>query len=154
MIHSIRRVQILPISASEAWDFFSKPDNLEKITPGELSFQILSKSEGDIHPGQMISYYVRPLLGIKLFWLTEITHVIPGKMFVDEQRRGPYALWHHAHHFREVPGGVEMIDLVHYELPLGWLGNIMHGLFIRKKLNTIFDFRKVSLEKYFLRRMG
>ena len=99
--------------------------------------------------GQVISYHVSPLLGIKLFWLTEITHVKDREYFVDEQRIGPYALWHHLHRFKEVPGGVDMEDIVHYQLPLGVLGTLAHLLYVKQKLNRIFDFRHRILEEYF-----
>jgi ligand-binding SRPBCC domain-containing protein len=102
-----------------------------------------------IYPGQVITYTVRPVLGIPLFWMTEITHVADKKFFVDEQRMGPYQLWHHQHHFKAVPGGVEMTDLVHYRVPLGILGDFANWLFIRKQLNGIFAFRWQWLEEKF-----
>jgi len=102
-----------------------------------------------MYPGQVITYTVKPLLGIPLFWMTEITHVQEGKYFVDEQRFGPYALWHHQHHFKEVDGGVEMIDIVHYKLPLGPLGSLANFLFVRKQLKGIFDYRLRFLETHF-----
>src|ERR1044072_8072318 len=88
-----------------------------------------------IYPGQIITYKVSPVLGIPLFWMTEITHVVPGKLFVDEQRRGPYRLWHHQHHFEAVTGGVLMTDIIHYELPLGWLGELVRILVVRRQLD-------------------
>lgn len=102
-----------------------------------------------MYAGQIIAYTVRPLAGIPLYWMTEITHVQEGSYFVDEQRFGPYSLWHHQHHFRPIPGGVEMTDLVHYKLPLGWLGMLGHRLFVRRQLEQIFDFRWAVLEKRF-----
>ena len=97
----------------------------------------------------MITYTVKPLLGIPLYWMTEITHVEPGKYFVDEQRAGPYALWHHQHHFKAVQGGVEMTDLLHYRLPLGPLGELANLLFVRRQLEKIFDFRREKLKAMF-----
>jgi ligand-binding SRPBCC domain-containing protein len=102
-----------------------------------------------MYPGQVMTYKVKPLLGIPLFWMTEITHVQPGKFFVDEQRFGPYNMWHHQHHFREIPGGVEMTDLVHYKLPLGFLGDIAHKIFVHRQLEGIFKFRYRKVEELF-----
>ena len=102
-----------------------------------------------MYTGQIITYTVKPLLGIPLFWMTEIKHVEEGKFFVDEQRVGPYAIWHHQHHFKTVPGGVEMTDLVHYKIPLGLLGDFANWLFVRRQLNEIFDFRWKKLEDLF-----
>lgn len=102
-----------------------------------------------MYPGQMIAYTVRPLAGIPITWITEITHVQEGRYFVDEQRKGPYAIWHHEHHFAEVEGGVEMTDIVSYTLPLGWLGSLAHLLFVKRQLMTIFDYRSEVIEKFF-----
>ncbi|MCG7858958.1 SRPBCC family protein, partial [Flavihumibacter sediminis] len=102
-----------------------------------------------MYPGQIIEYTVKPLFGIPLYWMTEITHVEEGKYFVDEQRFGPYSLWHHQHHFREVPGGVEMTDIVHYKIPLWILGDIANALFVRKQLQGIFDYRFKKVNELF-----
>ncbi len=151
-VHTLKRIQRLPISPEAAWDFFSSPVNLKEITPAYMGFHIQSDSEflKKMYPGQVIAYTVSPLLGIPLFWMTEITHIREGVYFVDEQRIGPYALWHHQHHFKPVPGGgVEMTDLVHYRLPLGVLGRLVHAIFVRRQLNTIFDYRFHVLEERF-----
>lgn len=150
-VYTLIRVQQLPVSPEEAWAFFSGPGNLKEITPAYMGFHIHSDPAflSKMYPGQMIAYTVQPVLGIPLFWLTEITHVEEGVFFVDEQRSGPYALWHHQHHFRAVPGGVEMTDLVHYKLPLGCLGRLAHRLFVRRQLEEIFEFRRRTLEKRF-----
>lgn len=149
-LHSFQTVQILPLSLEEAWDFFSSPANLKEITPEHLGFQITSKYHGDkMYPGQIISYIVKPVLGIPLEWVTEITHVREGEFFVDEQRNGPYAMWHHQHIFKEVDGGVEMRDIVHYRVPLGILGDIANALFVKRQLKTIFDYRYKKLEQVF-----
>lgn len=133
-----------------AWDFFSNPANLQTITPNNLGFKIISKHHGSrMYPGQIIEYKVSPVLGIPMYWMTEITHVETGKYFVDEQRFGPYALWHHQHHFKEIEGGVEMTDIVHYRIPLGFLGRIAHKLFVKKQLEQIFNFRKKKVEELF-----
>jgi len=134
----------------EAWDFFSSPKNLQKITPSQLGFKIISKHHGDkMYAGQIIEYKVSPVLGIPIYWMTEITQVEDKKFFIDEQRFGPYSLWHHQHHFREVEGGVEMTDIVHYKLPLGILGDIAHALFVEKQLKGIFDYRFKIVEEMF-----
>jgi len=150
-VYTLKRVQRLPVPLEQAWDFFCSPDNLSKITPEYMSFRVTSDPDflQKIYAGQVITYTVKPLLGIPLFWMTEITHVEPGAFFVDEQRVGPYALWHHQHHFKAIAGGVEMTDLVHYKLPLGPLGNLANWLFVRAQLRQIFDFRWQKLEEAF-----
>ena len=102
-----------------------------------------------MYAGQLIEYRVSPLLGIPLYWMTEITQVVEGKYFIDEQRFGPYALWHHQHHFREVAGGVEMTDIVHYKIPLGILGALADRLFVHQKLKQIFDYRFQAVSQLF-----
>jgi ligand-binding SRPBCC domain-containing protein len=102
-----------------------------------------------MYPGQIIEYTVKPVLGIPLYWMTEITHVEPEKYFVDEQRFGPYTMWHHQHHFKAVDGGVEMTDIVHYKLPLWILGDIAHAIFVKKQLQQIFDYRFTAADKFF-----
>ncbi len=148
-IYSIHQKQRLPISLEEAWAFFSDPRNLQEITPPEMRFQILSDVPDGIYPGLIIQYKVTAIANFSMNWTTEIAHVIPGKMFIDEQRFGPYKFWHHQHHFRSIDGGVEMEDLVHYALPFGLLGRIAHSIDIRRRLNHIFVFRKQVLEQMF-----
>ena len=149
-VYSLKTVQVLPISLEKAWDFFSSPANLAEITPKNLGFNIISKHHGEkMYAGQIIEYKVSPLLGIPLYWMTEITHVAQHKFFVDEQRFGPYSMWHHQHHFKEVPGGVEMTDIVHYKLPFWFLGDIANSIFVKKQLNDIFDYRFKAVEKIF-----
>ena len=146
----LKTVQRLPIDIDAAWDFFSSPLNLKDITPSYMNFTVLSNSDSDkMFAGQIITYTVSPVLGIPLFWMTEITHVKDKAYFVDEQRFGPYALWHHKHFFKEIPGGVEMTDQVDYKLPLGFLGNIAHALFVKKQLRGVFDYRRQILEARF-----
>ena len=119
--HSIKTVQKIPISLAMAWDFFSNPANLQAITPDNMGFKVISKHHGDtMYPGQIIEYTVKPVLGIPLYWMTEITQVKDSIYFIDEQRFGPYSLWHHQHHFKAIDGGVEMTDIVHYKNPLGF----------------------------------
>ncbi|MEX0636744.1 MAG: SRPBCC family protein [Ferruginibacter sp.] len=149
-VYSLKTAQVLPISLEKAWDFFSSPANLAEITPKNLGFNIISKHHGEkMYAGQIIEYKVSPVLGIPLYWMTEITHVEQHKYFVDEQRFGPYSLWHHQHHFREVSGGVEMTDIVHYKMPFWFLGDIANTLFVKKQLNDIFNYRFKAVEKIF-----
>lgn len=149
-MHSLKTIQRIPIDIDTAWNFFSQPANLAKITPDNLGFDIISKHHGHtMYAGQIIEYKVKPMLNIPLYWMTEITHVADKKFFVDEQRFGPYKLWHHQHHFKAISGGVEMTDIVHYALPLGILGKIAHSLFVKKQLNEIFDYRYKKVEELF-----
>ncbi|RXK58092.1 hypothetical protein ESA94_18945 [Lacibacter luteus] len=148
--YSLKTVQYIPVDIDTAWDFFSNPNNLQAITPKNMGFKVLSKhTTAKMYAGQIIEYHVSPVLGIKLYWMTEITHVKEKEFFVDEQRFGPYQLWHHQHHFKVVDGGVEMTDIVHYRNPLGFLGNIANCLFVRKQLKQIFEFRFKAVEELF-----
>jgi ligand-binding SRPBCC domain-containing protein len=140
---------ILKAEIDQVWDFFSSPDNLKKITPPHMGFQIVTGGEGKMYPGQMISYKVKPVAGIPLTWVTEITHVESKKYFVDEQRFGPYSMWHHEHHFKIVDDGIEMTDIVSYVLPLGLLGRIAHSLFVARQLKGIFDYRSKVIDQFF-----
>jgi ligand-binding SRPBCC domain-containing protein len=134
----------------QAWDFFSSPANLQRITPAEMGFKIISRFHGlRMYPGQLIEYKVRPLLGIPVYWMTEITQVQEPVYFIDQQRFGPYTLWHHQHHFKAIPGGVEMTDIVHYRIPLGLLGDLANWLFVKKKLESIFQYRYKAVEELF-----
>jgi ligand-binding SRPBCC domain-containing protein len=149
-VYSFKTIQQLPISLDVAWYFFSSPANLKKITPADMGFNVVSKYHGDkMYPGQIIEYKVSPVLGIPLYWMTEITHVQDKKYFVDEQRFGPYSMWHHQHHFKVVDGGVEMTDIVHYKLPLWFLGDIANTLFVKKQLQHIFEYRYKIVEQQF-----
>ncbi len=141
-VYRLHTKQFLPISKSEAWDFLSDPANLKLITPEYMGFNILSGADRKMFAGQIIQYIVTPVLGIKTNWVTEITHVIDQEYFVDEQRFGPYALWHHKHFLKEVEGGVEMEDIVDYKIPYGILGRLVHPFLVKPKLNEIFDYRE------------
>jgi len=146
--YSLKTVQQIPISMDKAWNFFSDPKNLKDITPANIGFNIISKYHGDkMYAGQIIEYTVSPVLGIPLYWMTEITHVKDKQYFIDEQRFGPYSLWHHQHHFKEIPSGVEMTDIVHYRLPLWFLGDIANWLLVKRQLKTIFDYRFKKVEE-------
>jgi ligand-binding SRPBCC domain-containing protein len=149
--YQLKVTQKIPISLDKAWDFFSSPANLSKITPSQMGFIITSDFHENqkMYPGQIITYKVSPMLGIKLNWMTEITHVLDNKYFVDEQRFGPYAMWHHQHHFKVIEGGVEMTDIVDYVLPLGILGAIANTIFVKSQLKTIFDHRLKAVEDLF-----
>lgn len=148
-MYRIERTQVLPISLEEAWAFFSSPQNLAKITPKELGFVVHGNVPEVMYPGLFIEYTVSPLLGIPMRWVTEITHVREGLYFVDEQRVGPYSIWHHEHFFETVPGGVKMTDIVHYQVPLGLLGRLVHPWLVRPKLEQIFSFRWAANERMF-----
>jgi ligand-binding SRPBCC domain-containing protein len=148
--YSLKTVQNIPVDLDTAWSFFSNPANLQAITPQNMGFQILSHHHGTkMYAGQIIEYNVRPLFGIPIYWMTEITHVEDRKHFIDEQRFGPYQLWHHQHHFKEINGGVEMTDIVHYRNPLGILGNLANSLFVQKQLQQIFEYRIQKVEELF-----
>ena len=135
--------QKLETDLDTAWAFFSDPKNLARICPPEMNFQIKSGlSESGTYSGQIIRYSLSPVMGIPMEWITEITHVVDKKLFVDEQRKGPYKMWHHQHHFEKVDGGVLMTDILHYEVPAGFLGNLLNQIFIRKKVLEIFKYRE------------
>lgn len=148
-LYSIHTKQNLPISLSEAWEFIANPKNLEVITPKSMGFKTISGDDREMFAGQIIHYYITPLFGIKLQWVTEITHVQDQKFFVDEQRFGPYAFWHHKHFLKEIPGGVEMEDIVHYKVPMGILGQLVHPFLVKPKLDEIFAFRQKKLVELF-----
>ncbi len=141
-VYRLHRTQFLPISLGEAWPFFSTPRNLERITPDFLNFEITSEVPEEIYSGLIITYRIAAVAGIPLDWVTEIKHVEPLRRFVDEQRIGPYRFWYHEHSFRAVADGIEMEDTVHYAMPWGWLGRLVHALFIGARLRAIFDFRR------------
>ncbi|MGL4630720.1 MAG: SRPBCC family protein [Leadbetterella sp.] len=145
----LKTEQFLPISLERAWDFFSSPKNLNEITPKEMSFRILNELPERMYPGMLITYKVTPMFNIPLDWVTEITHVEEHKFFVDEQRLGPYSIWHHEHHFEAVNEGVKMTDILHYHVGLGPLGWIASKVFVDSKVNEIFDYRYKKLEELF-----
>lgn len=149
MIHILEQVQVLPLSMEAAWTFFSSPANLDEITPPELAFQTESGHTDPMHEGQIVIHRVKVAPGVHVRWVTEIKAVDEGRAFVDEQRFGPYKFWHHRHTFEPVDGGVRMCDRVHYELPFGPLGELVHALFVRQKLERIFAFRREELARRF-----
>ena len=148
-IYSLHSKQNLPISLDKAWEFISDPKNLEVITPKEMGFKTISGDDRKMFAGQVIQYTITPLFGIKITWVTEITHMKKNKFFVDEQRFGPYAFWHHKHFIKETLGGVEMEDIVDYKVPFGILGQLVHPFLVKPKLNEIFEYRRKKLIEMF-----
>lgn len=147
---TLERTQVLPTSLEELWDFVSSPKNLKDITPDYMGFDILSDNlEEKMYPGMMIKYHVSPMLGIKMKWVTEITHVKDLEFFVDEQRFGPYKIWHHQHHLKQTDEGIWMKDIVNYQPPMGILGNVANSIMIKNKLAEIFDYRYKKLEEIY-----
>ena len=149
MLHTFKATQRFPASIDTIWNFISDPKNVVVITPPDMGFKTLSGDDRKMFAGQIIHYTVTPLLGIKVEWVTEITHVSNREFFVDEQRHGPYAFWHHKHFVREIPDGCEMEDIVHYKLPLGFVGDLFHPIVVRPKLEEIFEFRRRKLIELF-----
>ena len=150
MLHTFIRKQLIKSNIHSLWNFISSPSNLTVITPGSMQFEVINNENmEEIYPGQIIEYYVKPLAGIRVHWVTEITHVSEDKYFCDEQRMGPYRLWHHEHFLKNVDGGVEMTDIVHYKAPFGFLGDMVNTLIIKKKLKSIFDYRYAKFEEIF-----
>ncbi len=149
-MHRLEAVQKLPISLEKAWDYFSSPKNLREITPDEMGFKVLTPNLPEkMYPGIFIAYIVKPLMGIPMKWVTEITHIREKEFFVDEQRLGPYQIWHHQHFFKEIPGGVEMHDIVDYRLPLGILGKWVNAFFVGNRVKQIFAYRRSKLTELF-----
>lgn len=148
--YQFQRTQKIPANLDRVWNFISAPANLKKITPASMGFEITSGNERvPMYEGMIISYQVKPVFNIKTLWVTEITHVVPKKYFVDEQRIGPYKMWHHQHKLEEINGGVLMTDIISYQPPMGFLGKIANAILIRSELKKIFDFRTKALEELF-----
>jgi ligand-binding SRPBCC domain-containing protein len=146
--YQIVKKQKVNASIDEIWDFISSPANLKEITPDYMGFDITSKAlQEKMYPGMIITYVVTPVLGIKTDWMTEITQVREKEFFIDEQRIGPYSLWHHQHHIEPIENGVLMTDIVTYAPPFGFLGAIANTLMIKGKLKEIFDFRFQAVTK-------
>lgn len=148
-IYTLRTIQKLPVSRQEAWEFLSDPQNLKAITPAYMGFDITGGGDKPMFAGQIIQYIVTPVAGIKTNWVTEITHVKEPEYFVDEQRFGPYALWHHKHFLKDIDGGVEMEDIVDYKLPFGFVGRMVHPFLVQPKLKEIFEYRRKKLIEIF-----
>lgn len=148
-LYQLRAKQGFPINKKEAWNFLSDPKNLKVITPEHMGFHILSGTDRPMFEGQIIQYLVKLFPGYATKWVTEITHVKNEEYFVDEQRFGPYALWHHKHFIKEVEGGIEMEDVIDYKIPFGLLGQIAQPLIVKKQLKQIFEFREAKLNELF-----
>ena len=139
----------LPIALDQAWDFFSDPYNLGEITPPEMGFRVVNEVPHETYAGQIIVHKVSPLFSVPVTWVTEITHYHEKRMFVDEQRFGPYRFWHHQHHFAETDVGVLMTDIVHYDVGFGPIGDLMNELVVRNKIGQIFSYRTSVLQDRF-----
>jgi ligand-binding SRPBCC domain-containing protein len=148
-MHSLKQEQFLPISIEEAWEFFASPKNLNAVTPKDLSFEITSVLPDKMYEGLIITYRIKPMLNIKIDWCTEITHINNLQYFIDEQRKGPYKIWHHEHHFKQVENGVIMTDLLYYDIGKSFFGWIAGKLFVNNKVRQIFNFRFQALNNYF-----
>ena len=148
--YQLHKTQKIPATIDQVWDFISSPANLKKITPEYMGFNITSKLLSEkMYPGMIISYKVSPVMGIKMTWVTEITQVKEKEYFVDEQRVGPYSMWHHEHKIEPIEGGVLMTDIVSYQPPFGFLGSIANSILIKNQLKEIFDYRVTAVEKMF-----
>jgi ligand-binding SRPBCC domain-containing protein len=147
----LKTEQTIPVSIADAWDFFSSPLNLAKITPKEMNFVVTSDFNPDakVYAGMIITYKVSPVFGIKMNWMTEITHVKDSEYFVDEQRFGPYALWHHQHHFKAIKGGVLMTDILNYAIPYGIIGRLGNAVLVDKQIKKIFSYREKAINELF-----
>ncbi len=148
-VFTLEAKQELPITIEEAWEFLANPRNLSKITPEYMNFCITSPIPDKMYPGLLITYIVCPLPNIPMTWVTEITQVKEHCYFVDEQRFGPYRMWHHQHFLKEIDGGIEVSDQIHYVMPFGFVGNMARAVFIKKQLQGIFDYRFKVLENLF-----
>ncbi len=150
-LHKLKYITTLPVSIENAWDYFSSPANLSKITPPEMNFNVRTdfKPGDKIYKGMLIDYKVSPLLGIPLSWQTKITEADAPNFFIDEQLKGPYSYWHHEHHFKKTDEGVEMTDVVEWRVPFGFLGDILNSILIQKKVEAIFVFRESKMKEIF-----
>lgn len=153
MISHLHREQFIPGEPRRVWNFFATPRNLGVLTPASMRFETLGEIAPTMYAGQMIAYRIGILPGITTRWLTEITHVREGEYFVDEQRSGPYKLWHHEHHFTPSADGqgVHMTDRITYDPGWGWIGGIVNQLWIRGQLRSIFDYRAKKISELFPR---
>jgi len=148
-MYQLKRTQFVKTDMKTCWDFFSSPKNLSLITPPNMGFVVKTDVPEKMYEGLMIAYIVKPVAGIPMQWITEIKAVKEHQFFIDEQRKGPYAIWHHEHHFKEVEGGIEMTDIVSYLLPLGFLGRLVHPFLVKPKLDQIFNYRFKKVEDIF-----
>jgi ligand-binding SRPBCC domain-containing protein len=150
-MYQYKTQQWLPVTIKQAWDFFSSPKNLSRITPPELDFKVLTPNlDNTIYNGMLIDYSVKPIFGISMNWTTEIINVSKQEYFTDKQLKGPYRIWKHTHYFEEENGGIMMTDEVNYQLPFGIIGSLLHRLLIRSKIESIFEYRRTTLTKIFI----
>ena len=149
-IYEKRWQTVVPGEMDEVWEFFSNPANLQKITPKEMNFEILTDlKDVSMYPGMLIRYKVSPIAKIRMNWVTEITSVKPFEYFIDEQRFGPYALWHHEHRFEKTTEGILMSDILHYGVPLGFIGQIVNEIMISRRIDHIFEYRQDIIKEIF-----
>lgn len=149
MITTLRQTQFLPVTLEKAWQYFSNPANLNDITPEYMSFEIRSDIPDKVYPGLLICYRIVPMFNLPMSWVTEITHVKEQDYFIDEQRFGPFAMWHHEHHFKAVEGGVMMTDLLSYRIGKSMLGYIAGKLLVHRRVKDIFAYRCEKLKLLF-----
>ena len=148
-VHLLTATQRVPAALDDVWRFFTDPRNLERLTSPQFKFVITSELEGAVYPGMLLTYRVSPLFSIPMTWVTEITHVESGKGFIDEQRFGPYRLWHHEHRFIEIDGGVELVDRIYYALPLPPFGDWFDGTLVRPRLDAMLEYRRIEIDRIF-----
>lgn len=148
-MNKLQQEQFLPITLHEAWAFFSKPSNLNLITPDSVNFRIQNNPANQMYEGMIICYKISPFLNLYFDWVTEITHIKESSFFVDEQRKGPYKIWHHEHHFKECEGGVLMTDILHYDIGKSVIGWLAGKIVIHKKVKEIFDYRREVIDELF-----
>ena len=148
-MYQLKRTQFIKADLQTCWTYFSAPANLHTITPDYIDFKVLTPVPDEMYEGLIIKYTIRPILGIPLTWISEIKTIREGIYFIDEQRQGPYKLWHHEHHFKEVEGGVEMTDIISYSMPYGVIGKVARWLFVRRQLENIFDYRFKKVDELF-----
>ncbi len=148
-MYQLKRTQFIQADLQTCWKYFSAPANLHTITPNYIDFRVHTSVPEEMYEGLIIRYTIRPILRIPLTWISEIKTVKGETYFIDEQRKGPYKMWHHEHHFKEVEGGVEMTDIISYIMPLGFIGKLVHWLFVRKQLEGIFDYRIKKVDELF-----
>lgn len=140
----------MPAPLPEVWNFFSRPENLAQITPEEMAFEMLTDlTDKPMYEGMFIQHRVKPVAGIPLNWTSEITHINAPHYFIDEQRSGPYAMWHHEHHFEEAEGGTRMEDLLFYAIPFGPIGRLANALLVDRKVEEIFRHREKAIDRLF-----
>lgn len=148
-MHQVEDRVIVPAPIEEVWNFFSNPENLKELTPPEMKMRMVSRVPAEMYEGLILRYRVAPLMGINLPWASEITVIEPQRYFVDRMLEGPFAQWHHEHHFKAVKEGVEMLDRVHYKVPLGLLGELFHPLLVKNNVKQLFQYRRKQIEAKF-----